>query len=112
MAMVKLATSHPYANYQRRSRVYGSLNKHFYHHSTAKLGSHGSRNVVIYMLPIECRLLYVYSGSSECIFHAPHQSWYNMGNFWLNESNSEPPFCTGFFAMLHSGGGGGAQASG
>ena len=39
MAAVKLATSHPYANYQRRSRVYGSLNKHFYHHSTAKLGS-------------------------------------------------------------------------
>ena len=42
-----------------------------------------------------------------------------MGNFWLNESNSEPPFCTGFFAMLHSeggggggGGGGGAQAGG
>ena len=35
--------------------------------------------------------------SSECIVvHAPHQSWYNMGNFWLNESNSEPPFCTGF----------------
>jgi hypothetical protein len=97
MAVVKLATSHPYANYQRRSRVYGgSLNKHFYHHSTAKLGSYGSRNVVIYMLPIESRLLYVYSGSSECIVHAPHQSWYNMGNFWLNESNSELPFCTGF----------------
>ena len=56
--------------------------------------------------------------SSECtVVHAPHQSWYNMGNFWLNESNSEPPFCTGFFAMLHSeggggGGGGGAQAGG